>query len=338
MAKQTFTTGQVLLASQLTSLQQTAMGGGEATAKTASYVLVAADAGALVIMNSGSSTTITANTGLFAAGDTVTIQNIGAGITTITAGTATVNTSGSLALAQYESGTLYFTSTSAAIFRGSNPGDITGVTAGTGISGGGTSGTVTITNSMATTIDAKGDLIVGTGADAFSRLAVGATNGQVLTVDSAEATGLKYATPAGASFVGCSVSNSANLTIANNTFVALTWNTQQYNTNSIHSTSTNTSRFTIPSGKDGKYLFTSVISWPGLDTPAGYVGSYYYKNGTLVSNLTIRSYGITPAFSNAIVLNLAVADYIEFYVKQTSGIGDLTVLAGSGVQVSYLGA
>jgi hypothetical protein len=41
-------------------------------------------------------------------------------------------------------------------------GDITGVTAGTGISGGGTSGTVTVTNSMATEITAKGDLIVGT--------------------------------------------------------------------------------------------------------------------------------------------------------------------------------
>lgn len=75
-------------------------------------------------------------------------------------------------------------------------GDITAVTAGTGISGGGTSGAVTVTNSMATAIDAKGDLIVGTGADAFSRLAVGATNGQVLTVDSAEATGLKYASVA----------------------------------------------------------------------------------------------------------------------------------------------
>ena len=77
-----------------------------------------------------------------------------------------------------------------------NPGDITGVTAGTGISGGGTSGDVTITNSMATAIDAKGDLIAGTGADAFSRLAVG-TNGQVLTADSATATGLKWATAGG---------------------------------------------------------------------------------------------------------------------------------------------
>jgi hypothetical protein len=72
-------------------------------------------------------------------------------------------------------------------------GDITGVTAGTGISGGGTSGTVTVTNSMATTIDAKGDLVPGTGADTFARLAVGA-NGTVLTADSAEATGLKWST------------------------------------------------------------------------------------------------------------------------------------------------
>lgn len=75
-------------------------------------------------------------------------------------------------------------------------GDITGVTAGTGISGGGTSGDVTITNSMATAIDAKGDLVVGTGADSFSRLAVG-TNNYVLTADSAEATGLKWAAAAG---------------------------------------------------------------------------------------------------------------------------------------------
>jgi len=116
MAKQTFTTGQVLLASQLTSLQQTAMLGGAASNKTASYTLVAADAGTAISMTSTSATTITVNTALFAAGDTVQITNLGAGVCTITAGTATVNTASSLALAQYESGTLDFTSTSAAIF------------------------------------------------------------------------------------------------------------------------------------------------------------------------------------------------------------------------------
>jgi hypothetical protein len=100
----------------MTSLQQTAMLGGEASAKTASYTLVAADAGTAISMSNASATTITVNTALFAAGDTVQITNLGAGVCTITAGTATVNTSASLALAQYESGTLDFTSPSAAIF------------------------------------------------------------------------------------------------------------------------------------------------------------------------------------------------------------------------------
>jgi len=72
-------------------------------------------------------------------------------------------------------------------------GDITAVSAGTGISGGGTSGAVTITNSMATEIAAKGDLIAGTGAATFDNLTVG-TNGQLLTADSTAATGLAWTT------------------------------------------------------------------------------------------------------------------------------------------------
>ena len=73
----------------------------------------------------------------------------------------------------------------------STGGDITSVTAGTGISGGGTSGDVTITNSMATAIDAKGDLIAGTADNTFSRLAVG-SNGETLVADSAASTGLRW--------------------------------------------------------------------------------------------------------------------------------------------------
>ena len=62
-----------------------------------------------------------------------------------------------------------------------NAGDITGVTAGTGISGGGTTGTVTVTNDMATTITTNGDLIYGTGSGTYTRTGIGST-GNVLTV------------------------------------------------------------------------------------------------------------------------------------------------------------
>jgi hypothetical protein len=44
-------------------------------------------------------------------------------------------------------------------------------------------------------VDAKGDIIAATAADTVARLAVGA-NDTVLTADSSEATGLKWATPA----------------------------------------------------------------------------------------------------------------------------------------------
>lgn len=116
MAKQTYTVGQVLTAAQMTALQlndynQTV------SAKVASYVLVAADAGTRITMSNAGATTITVNTSLFAAGDTLPITNIGAGACTITAGTATVSTASSKILAQYDSGTLYFTSTGAAIWE-----------------------------------------------------------------------------------------------------------------------------------------------------------------------------------------------------------------------------
>ena len=57
-------------------------------------------------------------------------------------------------------------------------------------------------------IDAKGDLIVGSANDAVDNLALG-TNGHILTVDSAQTLGMKWAAP--------SVTTSNTVTLTNKT-------------------------------------------------------------------------------------------------------------------------
>ena len=115
-------------------------------------------------------------------------------------------------------------------------GDITAVTAGTGISGGGTSGAVTVTNSMATAITTAGDLIKGTGSGTFDRLGIGST-GQVLTVSAgapawstpsaaAPASGNNYVatsqTTTSTSFTDLATSQAVTITTGTKALVLLT--------------------------------------------------------------------------------------------------------------------
>jgi len=302
MAKQTFTTGQVLTAAQLTNLQQTALGGGSPSVKTTSYVLVAADAGTVIQMNSTSATTVTVNTGLFSSGDSVQIQNIGAGTMTITAGTATVNSAGSLAVSQYDGGFLYFSSASSAIwFDYTQPG----------------------TTSPLTT---KGDLYTRTSSG-DTRLGVGA-NGTTLVADSAEATGLKWATPAG----GMTLLNSGGTTLSGAS-TAVSFTSTGYTglkiiLKGVYVSTDAVAYFTLNNDSASNYSF-AIVRGAGSVTRESNpsFGAYYYLFQTLpTANTTLLTGNgqIDLAFPTD-------TDHVSFVVNTLGGsTGNLTVSNGMG--------
>jgi hypothetical protein len=125
---------------------------------------------------------------------------------------------------------------------------------------------------VAASFDAKGDLLVGTGLDAFSPLTVSATNGYVLSVNSATATGLEWAAAsagditsvvAGTGLTGGATSGAATVSL---------------DTSSI---------YVVPSqtGNSGKYLTTNgtASSWGAVDalpSQTGNSGKYLTTNGT----------------------------------------------------------
>jgi hypothetical protein len=221
-------------------------------------------------------------------------------------------------------------------------GDITAVSAGTGITGGGTTGAITITNDMATTITASGDIVVGTGSGTYDNLPIG-TTGQVLTADTTVSPyKVKWAAPAGgATFVGCSLYDT-NLTqsIANSTNVALTWNSEYFDTDGFHDTSSNTSRITIPTGKGGKYLLTGATHYSTGST--GYRAIKFKKNGGDFFDINYGAAGAYTGLPITAIVELSVGDYVELITVQNSG-GSLdaykyTATSYGWFAAQYLGA
>lgn len=179
-------------------------------------------------------------------------------------------------------------------------GDITEVAAGTGISGGGTSGSVTITNSMATAIDAKGDLVVGTGADAFAKLTAG-TNENRLVADSSETTGLKYVADTtnyavaakGDLLIGTAADTLAPLTVGTNNYV-----------------------LTADSGE------TTGVKWAAAPGAANASYSLINTGGTSLSGATTTVSGISDMSSLLILVrdgSTAGATEVRFRINTDTG-------------------
>ena len=133
-----------------------------------------------------------------------------------------------------------------------------------------------MTNPMTTT----GDTIYSSSGSTPARLGIGST-GQVLTVASGVPS---WATPSagGTTFSGCLVYNSAGFSLSANTTTTVTWNSESFDTDTYHSTSTNTDRLTIPSGKTGYYR---IYAYARFDTSStgGIRQIGFKKNGATFS-------------------------------------------------------
>jgi hypothetical protein len=179
-----------------------------------------------------------------------------------------------------------------------------------------------------------GDTYYASAAGTPARLGIGSTS-QVLTV----AAGVpSWATPSSPSFVGCFASSRADQTVATATYTAIALATEAYDTDAIHSTSTNNSRFTIPTGKGGYWLFYQVLGFNPL--ASNNMNIRFYKNGSstvggiLMSGATSASTFTTV--SNISILSLSAGDYIEMVAYQDSG-STMGILASASEDRAYMG-
>ena len=191
--------------------------------------------------------------------------------------------------------------------------------------------TTGMTNPMTTT----GDTIYSSSGSTPARLGIGST-GNVLTVAGGVPT---WAAPAGGSLVGCQAYvTSGSQSVPDTTDVAVNLGSELFDTDGFHDTSTNTSRFTIPSGKAGKYNLTAAVFVSS--------GITYRSMAVFVNGSAVNSYGLVSGqfqimndngviTSGSAVLSLSVGDYVQVIIQV---FGGSRTIPGANVSLIYLGA
>lgn len=111
--------------------------------------------------------------------------------------------------------------------------------------------------------------------------------------------------------------NSSTQSISTATLTTLTFNSERYDTGAMHSTSTNTSRLTVP--KPGVYLVGGHVEFAANAT--GQRGLYLYLNGAtyLAYDIHDASAANETAVTVSTVDQFVVGDYVELRVYQSSG-------------------
>jgi hypothetical protein len=178
-----------------------------------------------------------------------------------------------------------------------------------------------IQNALLTT---TGDTIYASGASTPARLGIGST-GQVLTVSGGIPA---WATPAGGSTAsGCTAFTSTAQNTTQNVYTVINLNSEAFDTDALHSTSTNTSRLTIPTGKGGYWL---VNAFTVIDASGNDVFLQVFKNGSAITGygqwddrFAASNYGgagyVVATGSQA--YPLAAGDYIEIAVRSAKATG-----------------
>jgi hypothetical protein len=132
--------------------------------------------------------------------------------------------------------------------------------------------------------------------------------------------------------VGALAYNSANLALTTATSTVITLNSERFDTDSFHSTASNTSRLTVPTGMGGIYQITAQARFASNSTGIRLI--LVRLNGTT----TIAQQSMTAISGNetdmvlSTVYNLAAGDYVELLAYQNSG-GNLDLQATSASPV-----